>query len=137
MAGELILIVEDNEKNLKLVRDILQFKGYQTVEAKTAEEGIELAHTRTPALILLDIQLPGMDGITALRHLKEDPSAQQIPVIALTAQAMAHDRERILAAGFDAYQTKPISMKEFTEVVRNVLDARARARADQTQEKAS
>lgn len=135
MAGELILIVEDNEKNLKLVRDILQFKGYQTVEAKTAEEGIELARTRTPDLILLDIQLPGMDGITALRHLKEDPSRQQIPVIALTALAMDHDREQILAAGFDAYQTKPISIKEFTEVVRNVLNARARA--DQTQEKAS
>lgn len=132
MAGELILIVEDNETNLKLVRDVLQFKGYQTVEAKTAEEGIELARTRKPALILMDIQLPGMDGITALLHLKEDPSCQPTPVIALTAQAMEHDRERILAAGFDAYQTKPISVKEFTGAVRTVLDAHASARPDQT-----
>ncbi len=133
MAGELILIVEDNEKNLKLVRDILQFKGYQTVEAETAEKGIELARTRKPALILMDIQLPGMDGITALQHLKEDPSCQPIPVIALTAQAMDHDRQRILAAGFDAYQTKPISMKEFIEAVRKVLDAHASAEPDHTQ----
>ena len=121
MAGELILIVEDNETNMKLMRDILQFKEYQTVEAKTAEEGIELARTRKPALILMDIQLPGMDGITALRQLHADPWGQDIPVIALTAQVMAHDRQQILAAGFDAYMTKPISMKKFTDCVERIL----------------
>ena len=127
MASEVILIIEDNEKNLKLFRDLLQFKGYQTVEAMTAEEGIELARTKRPALILMDIQLPGMDGIAALQHLKNDPECQQIPVIALTAQAMAHDRERILAAGFDGYHTKPINVKELPNEVRNILDERGRS----------
>lgn len=124
MAGELILIVEDNEKNRKLVRDVLQFKGYQTVEATSAEEGLDIARAQQPALILMDIHLPGMDGITAFRHLKADPLTQRIPVIAVTATAMIHDRQKIVAAGFDAYQTKPISVKELTEVVEKVLTTR-------------
>ena len=124
MAGELILIVEDNEKNRKLVRDVLQFKGYKTVEAVTAEEGIQLARAERPDLILMDIQLPGMDGMTALSHLKADPATAGIPVIALTASAMTEDREKILATGFDGYMTKPINVKEFTEVVRQMLDKR-------------
>ena len=132
MAGELILIVEDNEKNRKLVRDVLQFKGYRTVEATSAEEGIEIARAQQPALILMDIHLPGMDGITALTHLKTDPLTQRVPVIAVTATAMIHDRQKILAAGFDGYQTKPISVKELTEVVEKVLAARPGASGPET-----
>ena len=122
MAGELILIVEDNEKNLKLVRDVLQFKGYQTVEAGTGEDGIRLAKERHPALVLMDIQLPGIDGVTALGQLRADAATRAIPVIAVTASAMTHDRQKIMAAGFDGYQTKPIKVREFLEAVRAMLD---------------
>jgi len=124
MAGELILIVEDNEKNLKLVRDVLQFHKYRTVETPTAEQGLEIARIEQPALILMDIRLPGMNGIEALGHLKADPLTQPIPVIAITASAMPHDRDQILAAGFDGYLTKPISVKELAEVARRVLERR-------------
>lgn len=124
MADELILIVEDNEKNRKLLRDVLQVKGYKTMETETAEEGLQLARDHSPALILMDIQLPGMDGITAVKHLKADPQTKGIPVIAVTASAMTHKRETMLAEGFDGYQTKPISVKDFLEEVRRVLDAR-------------
>ena len=122
MAGELILIVEDNEKNRKLVRDVLQFKGYQTVESETAEEGIRLAQERPPALILMDIQLPGMNGIEALGHLRADARTRAVPVMAVTASAMTQDRQKILAAGFDAYQSKPINVKDFLEAVRVMLE---------------
>jgi two-component system, cell cycle response regulator DivK len=121
MAGELILIVEDNEKNRKLVRDVLQYQGYQTIETETAEEGIQMAQERRPALILMDIQLPGIDGITALTRLRGDPETRAIPVIAVTASAMTHDRQKIMAAGFDGYQSKPIRVSEFVEVVRAML----------------
>ncbi len=124
MAGELILIVEDNEKNRKLVRDVLQVKGYQTIETETAEQGLKLALENSPSLILMDIQLPGMDGITALKQLRADPKTANIPVIAITASAMTHNRETMLAEGFDGYQTKPISVNDFLEEVRRVLDAR-------------
>jgi two-component system, cell cycle response regulator DivK len=124
MAGELILIVEDNDKNRKLVRDVLQVKGYQTVESETAEEGIKLAVDKAPALILMDIQLPGIDGITALKKLRADPKTKNIPVIAITASAMTHNRQTTLAEGFDGYQTKPISVKDFLNEVQRVLDAR-------------
>jgi len=122
MTGELILIVEDNDKNLKLVRDILHFKGYRTVEAATAGHGISLAGEHRPDLILMDIQLPDMDGGTALTHLRGEPSTAGIPVIALTAQAMGGDRERLLGAGFDGYLTKPINTKEFPEQVRQFCE---------------
>jgi two-component system cell cycle response regulator DivK len=127
MAGELILIVEDNEKNRKLVRDVLQFRGYQIAETATAEEGIRLAQERRPALVLMDIQLPGMDGITALGRLRADPATRDIPVIAVTASAMTHDRQKIMAAGFDGYQSKPINVKDFLEAVREMLDRRPAA----------
>jgi two-component system cell cycle response regulator DivK len=130
MAGELILIVEDNEKNRKLMRDVLRVKGYQTVEAETAEEGIRLAQDSRPALILMDLQLPAMNGIEALGHLRSDSRTEAIPVIAVTASAMTQDRQRIMAAGFDGYQTKPISVKEFLAAVRQVLDGRPRAGGD-------
>jgi two-component system, cell cycle response regulator DivK len=121
MAGELILIVEDNEKNRRLVRDVLQFKGYETIETETGEEGVELARNRQPALVLMDIQLPGMDGITALKLLRQDPATRGIRVMAVTASAMTQDRQTILAAGFDAYQSKPINVKGFLEAVQELL----------------
>jgi len=122
MSGELILIVEDNEKNLKLVRDLLQFKGYRTLEAKTAQDGIRLAESGQPDLILMDIQLPDGDGISALRQLREQARTAPIPVIALTAFAMKDDRERFLEAGFDGYLDKPINVKEFPEQVRQFCE---------------
>ena len=121
MAGELILIIEDNEKNRKLARDVLQVKGYQTIESETAEEGLELALAQSPALILMDIQLPGIDGITALKQLRAEPKTKSIPVIAITASAMTHNRQTMLAEGFDGYQTKPISLKDFLSEVEKVL----------------
>ena len=121
MAGELILIIEDNEKNRKLARDVLQVKGYQTIESETAEEGLELALEKSPALILMDIQLPGIDGITALKQLRLEPKTKDIPVIAITASAMTHNRQTMLAEGFDGYQTKPISLKDFLGEVQRVL----------------
>jgi len=124
MANELILIVEDNEKNLKLVRDVLQYKGYQTIEAGTGEDGVRLAKARIPDLVLMDIQLPGMDGITALGELRADPATRAIPVIAVTASAMTHDRQKIMAAGFDAYQTKPINLREFLAAVDGAVAGR-------------
>ena len=123
MAGELILIIEDNEKNQKLVRDVLQVKGYQTLETETAEEGHNLAVKNHPALILMDIQLPGIDGITALKQLRADPITKTIPVIAITASAMSYNRQAMLAEGFDGYQSKPISVKDFLEEVRRVLNS--------------
>ena len=121
MANELVLIVEDNEKNRKLARDVLQFHGYQILETETAEEGIKLARERHPDLILMDFHLPGMNGIEALGHLRADASTKDIPVIALTASAMTEDRKRIIAAGFDSLQTKPIHVKAFVQVVRETL----------------
>lgn len=121
MAGELILIIEDNDKNLKLVRDVLQFNDYETAEAMTAEDGLVLARSQHPALILLDIQLPGMDGFAALRQLRADPITKSTPVMAVTASAMEQDRQKILEAGFDGYMTKPINVKKLTEEIRTVL----------------
>jgi len=121
MANELILIVEDNEKNRKLVRDVLQFRGYRTLEAETGEDGVRLAREHHPALVLMDIQLPGIDGIEALTQLRRDESTRDIPIIAVTASAMTHDRQKILAAGFDAYQTKPINVREFMTAVERAV----------------
>jgi two-component system cell cycle response regulator DivK len=117
MASELILIIEDNEKNLKLVRDLLQVKGYRTLEAGAAELGIELARRHLPQLILMDIQLPGMDGVRALDQLRSAPVTANIPVIALTAFAMQDDRQRFRSAGFDGYLVKPINIRELLEAV--------------------
>ena len=121
MANELVLIVEDNEKNRKLVRDALQFKGYRTIEAETGEDGVRLAREQQPALILMDIQLPGIDGITALGQLRADPATRAIPVMAVTASVMAQDRQKIVNAGFDAFQGKPISVREFLDAVQRLL----------------
>jgi two-component system cell cycle response regulator DivK len=122
MANERILIVEDNEKSRRLVRDVLRFTGYEPVETETAEEGLRVARETRPALILMDIQLPGMNGIDALGCLRADPAIRDIPVIAVTASAMTQDRKQILAAGFDAYKPKPIAVKGFLDAIRQTLD---------------
>lgn len=119
-----ILIVEDNERNLKLVRDVLQVKGYTTLEAVTGEEGVKLAIEQKPDLVLMDIQLPGISGIDALRVLRANPVTATIPVIAVTASVMQQDRTMITEAGFDAYVGKPISLKEFLDAVRTALEGR-------------
>jgi two-component system cell cycle response regulator DivK len=121
---ELILIVEDNDKNLKLTRDLLRFHGFETIEATSAEDGITLARERRPQLVLMDIQLPGMDGVDALRELRKDAATAKIPVVALTASVMKEDRERFDKAGFDGFITKPISVKEFPDQVRGYLKGR-------------
>src|SRR5690242_10269054 len=120
MANELILIIEDNEKNRKLCRDVLNVKGYKTIESETAEEGLKLAREKSPSLVLMDIQLPGIDGITAMKQLRAAPETAHIPVIAITASAMTHNRTTMLAE-FDGYQTKPISLKDFLGEVERVL----------------
>ncbi|HEX7232164.1 MAG TPA: response regulator [Candidatus Binatia bacterium] len=124
MAGELILIIEDNEKNRKLCRDVLNVKGYQTIESETAEEGLDLVREKKPNLVLMDIQLPGIDGITALKQLRADAEMAHVPVIAITASAMTHNRASMLAEGFDGYQTKPITLREFLAEVERVLGTR-------------
>jgi two-component system cell cycle response regulator DivK len=121
MPGELILLVEDNDNNRLLVRDVLQASGYRVVEATSAEDGLRMAAEQQPALILMDIQLPGMNGIEALQRLRADPATRAIPVIAVTASAMTQDRRQIMAAGFDGYQPKPISVKGFLQAVREIL----------------
>jgi len=125
MANELILIIEDNEKNRKLVRDVLQVKGYKTIESETAEEGLKLALEKSPALVLMDIQLPGMDGITALKQLRANPQTKSIRVIAITASAMTYNRQTMLAEGFDGYQTKPINLKDFLGEIERVIVSQA------------
>ena len=125
MANELILIVEDNPKNLKLVRDTLQVRGYRTIEAGTGEEGVQLAREQHPAVVLMDIQLPGISGVEAFRELRADPATRAIPVIAVTASVMAQERQKVMAAGFDGFQGKPISVRELLETVRQILDKSA------------
>jgi CheY-like chemotaxis protein len=127
MSGELILIVEDQPLNRKLVRDVLQAKGYRTVETETGEDGVTLAREQRPALILMDIQLPGINGIEALKRLRADPDTRTIPVLAVTASAMTQNRQEILAAGFDGYQPKPIDIVAFLRTVRATLDERPAA----------
>jgi len=124
----LILIVEDNEKNLKLVRDVLQVKGFSTLEAGTAEDGIRIAGERKPDLILMDIHLPGISGIEALKVLRAEAATAAIPVIAVTASVMQQDRKQITEAGFDAYVGKPINLKEFLDAVRAALERKEAAK---------
>ncbi len=125
MANELILIVEDNEKNRKLARDVLQFKGYRTIEAATGEDGVKLAMQDKPDLILMDYQLPGIDGIEAFRRIRGDVSTAHIPIMAVTASAMPEEAKKMKEAGFDGFQTKPINVKAFLQAVADVLSAKA------------
>jgi len=124
VAGELVLIIEDNEKNRKLCRDVLNVKGYKTIESETAEEGLKLAREKSPSLVLMDMKFPGIDGITAMKQLRAAPETAHIPVIAITASAMTHNRTTMLAEGFDGYQTKPISLKDFLGEIERVLTSR-------------
>jgi two-component system, cell cycle response regulator DivK len=117
----LVLIVDDNEKNMRLARDVLRLAGFRTLEAGTGGESISLAHEHLPDVILMDIRLPDMDGTVAARTLKEDPRTARIPIIALTSLAMKGDRELLLGAGFDGYLEKPISVREFPEQVRGFV----------------
>jgi two-component system, cell cycle response regulator DivK len=116
-----ILVVEDNERNLKLLRDVLEYAGYDVRVARTGEDGVTLAVKEPPDLVLMDLQLPGIDGVEALRQLRASPRTADIPVVAVTAQAMKQDRERVLEAGFDGYVEKPISVRAFPEQVRGYL----------------
>ena len=118
-----VLIVEDNEKNMKLARDVLQAKGYTTLEAVTGEEGVKLAHERKPDLVLMDIQLPGINGIEAFKRIRGNAPTGKIPVIALTASVTPTDRSAISAAGFDAFLGKPINLKEFLDTVKRLIEA--------------
>jgi two-component system, cell cycle response regulator DivK len=119
-----ILVVEDNERNLKLLRDVLEYAGYDVRVARTGEDGVTLALKEPPDLVLMDLQLPGINGTEALRRLRESPRTADIPVVAVTAQAMKQDRERALDAGFDGYVEKPISVRAFPDQVRGFLSGR-------------
>ena len=125
-TARLILIVEDNERNLTLVRDLLQYNGYETIEARNAEDGVALASDRRPDLILMDIQLPDADGVAALGRLRADVRTASIGVVALTAFAMTDDRQRLLDAGFDGYLEKPIDTRAFPGQVLALLQSTRR-----------
>lgn len=121
MNGRKVLVIEDNPLNAKLLRDLLRHHGFEVLEAGSAEDGLPLAVSERPALVLMDIQLPGMDGKQALKRLKADPQTQAIPVIAVTASIMPAERSEVLAAGFDGFQSKPISIVAMLEEIRKVL----------------
>ena len=126
-TAPLILVVEDNPRNLKLVRDVLEHAGYVTLAAERAELGLELARECGPDLVLMDVQLPGMDGVEALARLRADPATASLPVVAVTAFAMEADRARLLAAGFDDYIEKPISVRDLPRRVAALVGAPATA----------
>lgn len=123
MSEAVVLVVEDNEKNLKLVRDVLEYAGFTVQVATTGEEALARARATSPDLILMDLQLPGIDGQATLLRLREDPATSGIPVVALTAFAMRDDREKAMAAGFDGYLEKPISVRQFPDQIRAHLRA--------------
>ncbi|MDT5361528.1 MAG: two-component system, cell cycle response regulator DivK [Mycobacterium sp.] len=125
MTPRRILVVEDNPLNLKLVRDVLQFAGYDVIEAKSGEEGLRVAQRDPPDLVLMDLQLPGIDGTETLRRLREGSLGRDVPVVAVTAFAMAEDRERAFLAGFDGYVEKPISVRELPGQVEAFINRRA------------
>jgi two-component system cell cycle response regulator DivK len=125
MANELILIVEDNEKNRKLLRDVLQFKGYRTIEAEMGEDGVTLAAEHKPDLILMDYQLPGIDGIEAFRRIRNAPGTAHIPIVAVTASAMPEEARKMKEAGFDGFLTKPIYVKQFLQAVADLFPRKA------------
>jgi two-component system cell cycle response regulator DivK len=126
VAAATILVVEDNEKNMKLFRDVLQAGGYRTLEAATGGQAVDLATAHLPDLVLMDIQLPDIDGIEALARLRADDRTAALPILALTAQAMEGDRERFLAAGFDGYLSKPVNVADFVATVKRHCEGGAR-----------
>jgi two-component system cell cycle response regulator DivK len=119
-----ILVVEDNPKNMKLVRDVLEFSGYAVIEAVTGEEGVRVAGETMVDLVLMDLQLPGIDGIEAMRQIRSGDLNRDIPVVAVTASAMSEERTRALASGFDGYVEKPISVRGFAQQVEDFLGKR-------------
>jgi two-component system cell cycle response regulator DivK len=121
MSTHTILVVEDNPKNLKLVKAVLEFSGYEVVEATSGEEGVRLAREVSPDLILMDLQLPGIDGAETLRRIRSDAGGPGVPVVAVTAFAMADDRDRAFASGFDGYVEKPISARALPQQVRDFI----------------
>ena len=120
-----ILIVEDNEKNMKLARDVLQAKGYQTLEAVNGEDGVRLALTHRPDMVLMDIQLPDINGVEAFTRIRAHGDTAGIPVVAFTASVTPMDRSRITDAGFNGFISKPVNLKEFLETVRRTLEGTA------------
>jgi CheY-like chemotaxis protein len=122
-----ILVIEDNPLNLELVGEVLVAAGLRVIEARTGQDGLRMALQQQPALILLDIRLPGLDGYAVLQRLKADPATSAIPVVALTAQAMVGDREQALTAGFDHYIPKPIDTRALPGEIRALLDRDQRA----------
>lgn len=122
MPGQTILVVDDNATNVKLVRDVLQFKGYKPIVADSGESAVAAARAHSPALVLMDVQLPGMSGTEAMKILKADAATRHIPIIALTALAMKGAEEGLLAEGFDAYISKPVSIKQLLEMVQGKVN---------------
>ncbi|MFM2060126.1 MAG: hypothetical protein RLY71_4511 [Pseudomonadota bacterium] len=116
-----ILIVEDNDKNMKLVRDILRYHDHTTLEATSGTDGVRQALASRPDLILMDIQLPDIDGIEALRRIRAEHALDAVPVLAVSASVMPDEQQKIVASGFDAYVTKPISLKSFVATVERYL----------------
>jgi CheY-like chemotaxis protein len=125
MKAPRILVVEDNPKNLKLIRDVLEYWGYQVIVATSGETGVELATQELPDLILMDLQLPGIDGHEALRLLRQEPTTRAVPVVAVTAFAMQDDRDRVALAGFDGFLAKPLSVRDLPEQVAAFLQPEA------------
>lgn len=122
MSEALILIIEDNEKNRKLLRDVLEVKGYRTLESETGEEGLRLAQQQRPDLVIMDVRLPGISGLDVFQQLRADTATCTIPVIAVTASAMHEEQQQIRAAGFDGYESKPIKVMEFLDKVKDILE---------------
>ena len=121
MQGQTILIIEDNEMNMELVADYLEIRGFSILKASDAETGIGLAQKERPDLILMDIGLPGIDGLQATQRLKEDPNTQSIPIVILTASAMGSDAAKAELAGADGFVTKPVNVNRLVDMLRSVL----------------
>ena len=122
-----VLVVEDNERNRKLLRTILRFRGFEVIECEDGTPSLELARKHRPALVLMDIELPTMDGITALGRLRADPQTRDIPVVAVTASVTPSERDKVTAAGFNAYVAKPIDVEAFGELLDRLVGKEAKA----------
>jgi len=126
MTGRRVVVVEDNERNMKLFREVLESSGYRTLEAETGERAVALTTEHRPDLVLMDIHLPDIDGVEALRRLRANERTASVPVLALTAQAMEGDQERFLAAGFDGYLSKPVNIADLLDAVRRYCEGDSR-----------